>query len=188
MPSAVGSAGATSSDDDRAEPRWLTADEQDAWRALVGVVILLPAALDAQLQRDAGLSHFEYAVMAALSETPGRRRCMSELAELANGSLSRLSHVVKRLERRGWVRRESRPEDGRYTDAILTDAGMDTVRASAPGHVDAVRRLVFDGLSEDQVRQLRDIGRSIHRRLSPHGMMAERGAPPAADSPEAERR
>ncbi|WP_129669781.1 MarR family winged helix-turn-helix transcriptional regulator [Phytoactinopolyspora endophytica] len=155
-------------------PRWLSPDEQDAWRALVGVLILLPASLDAQLQRDSGISHFEYAVMSALSEAPQRTRCMSELADLANGSLSRLSHVVKRLERRGWVRREPRPEDGRYTNAILTGEGWDKVVESAPGHVEAVREMVFDVLSEEEVEQLRRIGQRIHLRLSPHGMMAQR--------------
>jgi hypothetical protein len=88
-------------------PRWLTDDERDAWMPLIGVLIKLPAALDAQLQRDSGLSHFEYMVLSRLSEAPERTLRMSDLAVLANGSLSRLSHVVTRLERRGWVRREA---------------------------------------------------------------------------------
>ena len=103
-----------------AEPQWLTGEERDAWIPLVGMLIKLPAALDAQLQRDASLSHFEYMVLSRLSEAPGHTLRMSDLAILANGSLSRLSHVVTRLERRGWVRRESCPADGRYTNAVLT--------------------------------------------------------------------
>lgn len=143
------------------EPRWLSREEQDAWLPFAGTLFRLPAALDAQLQRDAGLTHFEYLVLATLSETPDRTRRMSELAVFVNGSLSRLSHVVKRLEQRGWVRREPCPEDGRYTNAILTDAGWDKLVATAPGHVDAVRRLVIDVLSTSQLGQLRDIGQRI---------------------------
>jgi DNA-binding MarR family transcriptional regulator len=147
------------------EPRWLTPEEMEAWLALAALVIKLPGALDAQLQRDAGITHFQYLVMANLSEAPGRTRRMSELAELTNGSLSRLSHVVSRLEDRGWVRREPCPENGRYTNAVLTCAGWDKVVATAPGHVDTVRHLVIDALTATQRRQLRDIGRRILARV-----------------------
>src|ERR1700755_1644890 len=115
-----------------AEPTWLSDDERDAWIRLVGVFIKLPAALDAQLQRDAGISHFEYMVLSRLSEASGQTLRMSDLAVLANGSLSRLSHVVTRLERRGWVRREACPGDGRYTNAVLTDEGMARGEALPP--------------------------------------------------------
>jgi DNA-binding MarR family transcriptional regulator len=150
-------------------PRWLTPDERDAWLPLAGLLVKLPAALDAQLQRDAGLSHFEYMVLAWLSEAPGRALRMSDLAGLANGSLSRLSHVVTRLERRGWVRRETSPQDGRYTNAVLTEAGWGKVAATAPGHVSAVRELVVDVLRPEQIGQLRDIARSIMSQVSPDG-------------------
>jgi len=149
------------------EPRWLTEDERDAWIPLVGVLIKLPAALDAQLQRDAGLSHFEYMVLSQLSEAPERTLRMSDLAILANGSLSRLSHVVTRLERRGWVRREACPGDGRYTNAVLTGEGWAKVVATAPGHVAAVRQLVVDALRPEQIGQLRDITQSIMSRVVP---------------------
>jgi DNA-binding MarR family transcriptional regulator len=155
------------------ETRWLTDDEQDAWRALAAMLLKLPAALDAQLQRDSGLSTFEYLVLSGLSEAPDRTLRMSDLAELANGSLSRLSHVVKRLEQRGWVRRELCPEDGRYTNAILTRAGWQQVAAAAPGHVAAVRELVFDALTAAQVRQMRDIGRRVVRRVDPRDRCTE---------------
>jgi DNA-binding MarR family transcriptional regulator len=148
------------------EPHWLTPDQLDGWLALAGVVVRLPAALDNQLQRDAHLSHFEYMVLAQLSEAPGRTLRMSQLAEMANGSLSRLSHVVKRLEQRGWVHREAFPDDGRYTNAVLTDAGWAKVVAAAPGHVDAVRDLVIDALTPAQLAQLRDIGRRILGRIA----------------------
>jgi DNA-binding MarR family transcriptional regulator len=148
-------------------PRWLTTEEMEAWLALAAMFIKLPAALDAQLQRDAGITHFQYLVMANLSEAPERTRRMSELAELANGSLSRLSHVVNRLEERGWVRREPCPENGRYTNAVLTCAGWDKVVATAPGHVATVRHLVIDALTAAQRGQLRDIGRQVLSRVDP---------------------
>jgi DNA-binding MarR family transcriptional regulator len=138
-----------------------------AWLAFAAVMIKLPAALDAQLQRDAGITHFQYLVMANLSEAPGRTRRMSALAELTNGSLSRLSHVMSRLEDRGWVRREPCQENGRFTNAILTESGWEKVVASAPGHVETVRSLVIDGLTPEQQRQLRDIGRDVLGRIDP---------------------
>jgi len=149
------------------EPRWLDDEQKQAWLALIGLVLRLPAALDTQLQRDAGISHFEYQVVAGLSMAPDRTMRMSLLAAFAEGSLSRLSQVVSRLERRGWVRRTPDPVDGRYTLAILTDAGWDTVVAVAPGHVEEVQRLVFDPLTKAQQRQLRDIGRRIMRAIDP---------------------
>jgi len=144
-----------------AEPRWLSADERAAWLSLVGVMVRLPAALDAQLQRDADLSYIEYMVLAMLSEQPDRRLRMSELAAAINSSLSRLSHVAKRLEGQGYIRRESDQADGRYTNALLTDEGWSAVVASAPGHVAAVRSLVFDPLTPDQRSGLRATGERI---------------------------
>ena len=155
--------------DGAVEPRWLDADERAAWLSLAGVVTLLPGALDAQLQRDAGLSHFEYMVLAMLSERPNRTVRMSELAALANGSLSRLSHVARRLEEQGYLVREACTEDRRATNAILTDTGYAKVVATAPGHVEAVRRLVFDALSPEQRGQLQTIGERILGRVNPGG-------------------
>ncbi|WP_449385501.1 MarR family winged helix-turn-helix transcriptional regulator [Cellulomonas soli] len=152
---------------DDAEPRWLTPDEQRAWIALAGTVIWLPAALDAQLQRDAGLSHPEYQVLSWLSMSTERTRRMSELADTANVTLSHLSRIVARLEQRGWVRRTPDPADGRYTLAILTDEGWDKVVASAPGHVAAVREHVFAQLTPDEVAQLERIGTRIVGHLRP---------------------
>src|SRR5215472_12380939 len=145
------------------EPRWLDPDERLIWLALGSVLIRLPGALDSQLQRDAGISHFEYQVLAGLSEAPDRTLRMSVLAILAEGSLSRLSQVVSRLEQRGWVRRTPDPADGRYTLATLTDTGWDKVVQAAPGHVQTVRSLVLDPLTKAQVRQLTDIGARITR-------------------------
>jgi DNA-binding MarR family transcriptional regulator len=149
------------------DPRWLTAQERASWLALAAMLIKLPYALDAQLQRDAGLSHFEYQVLAGLSEAPERSLRMSDLAVLANGSLSRLSHVVNRLEKRGWVRRTPDPADGRFTLAVLTETGWDKVVQTAPGHVEAVRNFVFDALTEEQAKQLNQIGYKIIKAIDP---------------------
>ena len=139
---------------DVAVPRWLTDEQQHTWRRFIEVMIKVPAALEAQLQRDAGLTHMGYIVLVRLSEQPDRRLAMSKLAKAVTASLSRLSHVVARLEGQGWVRRERDPEDGRVQIAVLTDAGFEKIRESAPGHVEAVQQLVFDRLSPAQVRHL----------------------------------
>jgi DNA-binding MarR family transcriptional regulator len=149
------------------EPRWLTEDEMQTWLALVGVLIDLPNALDAQLQRDAGISHAAYVVLAMLSESPSHGRRMSDLARRANQSQSRLSHTVARLEERGWVRRERSSEDGRGNVAVLTDEGWDVVRKLAPGHVDAVREAVFDPLDAEQTRVFGEVLQTILDRLDP---------------------
>jgi len=152
---------------DKQEPPWLDHEEQQAWISLVSLLIRLPAALDAQLQRDAGISHFEYQVMVCLSQSTDRTMRMSVLARLVEGSLPRLSQVVSRLEKRGWVRRAPDPDDGRYTLAILTDQGLAKVTQTAPGHVGEVRRLVFAPLNRPQVRQLRQISRRIVHAIDP---------------------
>src|SRR4051812_47464154 len=130
-------------------------------------MIKLPGAFDAQLQRDSGISYFEYMVLSGLSMSPGRRMRMSDLAQFANGSLSRLSNVVKRLEQRGWISRSPCHENGRYIEATLTADGWAVVRQAAPGHVETVRRYVFDALSANQVAELRDIGRQVAAQVNP---------------------
>ncbi|WP_327106898.1 MarR family winged helix-turn-helix transcriptional regulator [Nonomuraea glycinis] len=129
------------------ETLWLTADEKEAWTGLVSLVLLLPGRLESPLQHEAGLTLFEYLTLSHISEAPERRLRMSELAYLANGSLSRLSNVVKRFEQRGWVERSPDPDDGRYTIAALTDLGFEVVVAAAPTHVRSVRQLVLDPLT-----------------------------------------
>jgi DNA-binding MarR family transcriptional regulator len=151
--------------DNPQEPRWLTEEEEQAWRALVWVMEWLPAAVDEQLQRDCAISHFEYGVMSALSEAPDRTMRISELAALANGSLTRMSRVIDRLHGRGWVCRRPDPSNGRYTLAVLTETGWEKVVASAPGHVAEVRRLVIDGLTKRQIGQLHEIGTRLQRTL-----------------------
>jgi DNA-binding MarR family transcriptional regulator len=153
------------------ETRWLDEDERATWLRLLAVVELLPGVLDAQLRSDARLAHFEYFVLAMLSEVPDRTLRMTSLALRTNATLPRLSHVVRRLEDRGLVERFPCPEDGRATNARLTDPGWDAVVAAAPEHVATVRRHVLDPLTREQVLQLRDIGGALLTRLDPEGRM-----------------
>ena len=155
-------------------PRWLDDGEMETWSALAALVIRLPAALDAQLRRDSGLSHFEYQVMAGLSESSSRTMRMSILAALADGSLSRLSQVIAKLERRGWVTRAPDPSDGRFTLATLTNAGYAQVVDAAPGHVETVRRLVLDPLTKAQQRQLGQISRRVLDAVDPDSPIPRR--------------
>lgn len=152
------------------EPRWLEPDERDAWRHLSSVLLLLPGHLDAALVGD-GLTFFEYSILVVLSGNEDRCRRTSELAFTTQGSLSRLSHATKRLEARGWVRREPCPDDGRVTMVHLTDEGFAVLERAAPRHVESVRRAVFDVLDAEQVAQLGAIGAAIHGALRP-GMPA----------------
>ena len=151
------------------EPRWLSEDDRETWVTFARMLIWLPTALDNQLQHDSDLSHFEYGILAALSEADEATLRMSELAIYANGSLSRLSRAVARLERRDWVTRTPDPADGRYTLAILTDKGRAVIVEAAPGHVDAVNRLVLDPLTAAQARQLRTIADRILNAIDAEG-------------------
>jgi DNA-binding MarR family transcriptional regulator len=160
---------------------WLDDEQQHTWRAWLTVAELLPRALDAQMQRDAGLSHAAYIVLAMLSESPDRRRRMSDLARRANQSQSRLSHTVARLEDRGWVRRERAADDGRGQFAVLTDDGEDVVRSVAPGHVDAVRTAMFDPLTPEQVRVLGEAMHAVVERLDPDRSLRVDFDPPAGE-------
>jgi DNA-binding MarR family transcriptional regulator len=145
--------------------KWLTAAEVDSWLSVVRMMTWLPWSIDQQLRRDSNLGMVEYQVMARLSQRPARTLRMSELADLANSSLSRLSHLVKRLEDRGFVRREPDPADGRFTNAILTDLGFQTLAEAAPGHVAHVRSLVIDVISPEQLRRLGLVADRITSRI-----------------------
>ncbi|MFE2409040.1 MarR family winged helix-turn-helix transcriptional regulator [Kitasatospora sp. NPDC057904] len=147
---------------------WLSPAELDSWLSVVRLMTRLPWAIDAQLQRDADLSMVEYMTLAMLSEAPEWTLRMSVLAENTSTSLSRLSHLVKRLEGRGYVRREADPADGRFTNAILLPAGMAKLETAAPAHVAFVRRLVVDNLSGERLRRLgQDAERILQRIDSP---------------------
>ena len=150
-----------------AEPRWLSAEEQETWRAFLAAVRLLTAELDRELQRDAGMPHAYYEILVALSEAPDRTVRMSELAALCQSSRSRLSHAVARLEEEGLVERRACPTDRRGALAVLTDKGFGALEAAAPGHVDAVRRHLFDQLTPEQVQQLGRISAAVRDALAP---------------------
>jgi len=156
-------AGSEREDPDETGVEWLTADELDSWLSVVRLMTWLPWSIDQQLQRDSKLGMVEYQVLAMLSESPGRTKRMSSLAEVTNASLSRLSRVVTRLEERGLVHREPDPTDGRFTNAILTEDGFRALAEAAPGHLAHVRSLVIDVLSPEQLRRL---GRDADRILS----------------------
>lgn len=141
--------------------RWLNERERDAWLSYLFASMLVPSALDKELQRAARISFFDYSVLAHLSEKRDRTRTMSDLAACTSSSLSRLSHVVTKLERRGWVERSASAEDGRVTEARLTDAGLGELSRLAPEHVTQVRSLIFDALDEQDVRDLDRISRKI---------------------------
>lgn len=145
--------------------RWLTPDEQRAWRSYVSAAALLEDALDRQLQQEAGLPHLYYSILATLSEAPERRLRMTVLAESLKITRSRLTYAVARLEKDGSVRREGCPTDKRGCLAILTGEGMELVERTAPGHVETVRSAVFDHLSPEQVRQLGEICGGIARAI-----------------------
>jgi DNA-binding MarR family transcriptional regulator len=162
MPDGTGPRSTTAS---ARKARWLSDDEQAAWRAVATFMTKLRWALECQLERDADLSFIEYHTLARLSEDPDHTLRMSELAEVTNASLSRLSHLVKRLESRGLVRREPDAGDGRFTKAILTDAGYAKLVASAPAHVNTVRALVIDALSPAELRQLRKASERVLTRI-----------------------
>jgi DNA-binding MarR family transcriptional regulator len=157
--------------------RWLNREQQQAWLRLIALVELLPGVLDSQLRRDAGLSHFEYFVLAMLSESPARTLRMTELAARTNATLPRLSHVITRLETRSLVERFPCPEDGRATNARLTETGWAKLVDTAPGHVATVRELVIDTLTREQTAQLAEIAGAVLERIDPDGVMFPRDAP-----------
>ncbi|MGL6236909.1 MAG: MarR family winged helix-turn-helix transcriptional regulator [Segniliparus sp.] len=150
---------------DEQPPRWLSPADLEAWLAVVALVMRLPGVLDSQLTRDSGLSHLEYSVLAMLSENEEHTRRLSELAMITNSSLSRLSHLISRIEERGLVRREADPHDGRYTNAVLTDEGYELLKTSAPGHVERVRSAVLDAVGPEEFHHFGRTAARIVKRL-----------------------
>ncbi|MEU3952978.1 MarR family transcriptional regulator [Streptomyces achromogenes] len=148
--------------------RWLTPEEQRAWRAYIAASRLLEDAIDRQLQQEGGMPHLFYSVLATLSDAPGRRLRMTDLAEALKITRSRLTYVVTRLERDGLVRRENCVADKRASLAVLTDEGTAVLERTAPGHVETVRSLLFDRLTAEQVGQLEEICTGIA-----HGLQGE---------------
>ena len=153
-----------------AETRWLTPEEQRAWRAYLGATRLFFEAIERELQRDAGMPHAYYEILVRLSEAPGRTARMSELADRSLASRSRISHAIARLEELGWVERCAVADDRRGQQARLTDAGFAVLERAAPGHVEGVRTHLFDQLTPEQVGQLRAISEAVVAHLSPDGL------------------
>ncbi|MFA1537638.1 MarR family winged helix-turn-helix transcriptional regulator [Actinomadura monticuli] len=149
------------------ETRWLDDEEQETWRAFLWTSRLLNEALDRQLQRDSGMPHAYYMILAMLSEAPGRALTMTALAEIVHSSPSRLSHAVNRLEEAGWVSRCKHEHDRRTTIARLTDAGFAALAEAAPGHVAEVRRHLFDPLTRDQMLEFRATLHALLASLDP---------------------
>jgi DNA-binding MarR family transcriptional regulator len=141
-------------DDDEPKVEWLTDSEVESWLSVVRLMTWLPWSIDQQLRRDSNLGIVEYQVLAMLSKSPDWTMRMSSLAVVTNASMSRLSHLFTRLEARGLVRREPDPSDGRFTNAIMTDEGFETLAGAAPAHVAHVRSIVIDAISPEQLRRL----------------------------------
>jgi len=155
------------------EARWLDPDEQKAWRAFLSAFRLLGQQLDRELQRDADIPLAYYVILVSLSEAPGREALLGELARLSGASPSRLSHALVRLEEQGWVSRRACPTDKRKSFATLTEAGFAKLVAAAPGHVEAVRRHLFDVLTTEQVHQLYEIGVAIRGSAGSTGVIID---------------
>ena len=158
------------------EDYWLDADQQQTWRRLVALMLTLPAALESDLQRTAGLTMFEYLVLANLSEADDATLRMTELAYRASSSLSRLSHVVSRLAKRGWVLKQSCTNDGRVSEVVLTEAGRAMVVRAAPDHARRVQELVIEPLTQRQLKALGDSAAAVVERI------AQRNGAPTARS------
>lgn len=157
----VGSAGV--------EPRWLSSDEQEVWRSYLSMVNAVRKATARQLAEDAEMPVTYYEILVHLSEATDRTLRMSALAAATEGTQSQLSHAVNRLEERGWVRRQRCLDDGRGWFAVLTEEGFEALQAAAPGHVECVRSVLFDPLTQQQQAQLLQIARSVADRAEAAG-------------------
>lgn len=158
------------------DTRWLEDEEVRAWLLLAGLMESLPAVVNTQLKSSVGINHFEYMLLAGLSESPGRSLPMSQLATFAAGSLSRVSHALTRLESRGWVQRSARQGAGGQTSVTLTDEGMSTVEKAAPGHVELVRELLVDQLGSKRAIELGELAQVVLARVDPglHALLTHR--------------
>lgn len=148
------------------EPRWLTHEEQIAWRAYLRGSRLLERALDEDVRADCQFT--EYELISMLSEAPGQRMRMSHLADDIVQSRSRVTHTARRLEDRGWVRRERCSEDGRGVEIMLTDQGRAAIAELAPRHLESVREHLVDALTHDQLMALGEAMAAIRDRLCPN--------------------
>lgn len=153
---------------------WLSADQQRAWRHWIALGTALPAVLNRQLQDDSGLSLSDYDVLVALSETPGGRLRVSDLAEALHWERSRLSHHVRRMAGRNLVDREECEDDGRGSWVVVTGHGRDAIGRAAPGHAALVKDLVFDDLTTEELAVLEKVLDGVRVRV---GDLSRPGAP-----------
>jgi DNA-binding MarR family transcriptional regulator len=163
--------------------RWLTAEEQRAWRAYRRMVLLADSAIARDLSRDSGLSMPDYLVLSTLSESEGQRRRLTELAARMQWSPSRLSHHVSRMQQRGLVERADCVDDLRGAVILLTDAGWKAIEAAAPHHVGSVRRHLIDQLSAEDLDALTRIGEKVARAFGEQYIDAPDGRRAPAPSP-----
>lgn len=154
-----------SQDNAIAEPRWLDAREQGAWRAYLDMNARLNARLNREMQDECGMSIADFSVLVQLSEHEGSRMRVLELARALRWEKSRLSHQLTRMGQRGLIERSNCTEDRRGAFVVLTDAGRQAVEAAAPRHVESVRRYLFDGLTPEQVDALAAISGGVIARL-----------------------
>jgi DNA-binding MarR family transcriptional regulator len=150
--------------------RWLTEEELASWLPLAGVMLRLGPTLDSQLQRDSDLTHFDYLCLAMLSEESDWTTTMSALAARVNSSLSRLSHVITKLEKRGWVERSPSETSGRVKMVTMTDKGYAVLVEAAPSHVEFVHSLIYEGLTDEDIANLRRLMTHILKRIEESGL------------------
>ncbi len=143
------------------EPRWLSSDQEAAWRSYRRMRALLDLQISRDLAADSGLSDADYDVLSNLSEVEDRRWRLKDLARKMLWTTSRLSHHISRMEQRGLVEREQAPGDGRGTVVVLTDEGWNVLVDAAPHHVESVRHHFIDLLTDEQIRTLRNIADTV---------------------------
>ena len=146
--------------------RWLTEEEQRAWRGLLRMTSQLNARMNRQLLQDYGISLADYEVLVALSEAPAGRLRVFEVADTLSWEQSRVSHQLARMQRRGLITREDCASDARGAFAVLTEAGRAAIEQAAQAHVETVRQLVFDGLTQDQLTTLTEVTSRVLDRLA----------------------
>ncbi|MFE6520791.1 MarR family winged helix-turn-helix transcriptional regulator [Streptomyces sp. NPDC057794] len=147
------------------EARWLTAEEQRAWRGFIRLQERLVGRLGRLLQSEFHVSPADFAVLVHLTDTPDGRRRQLDLARALEWEKSRMSHHIARMARRGTVAREECPEDGRGAFVVITDAGRAAIEAAAPRHVAAVRELFMDHVTPAELRVLAEISERVLARL-----------------------
>jgi DNA-binding MarR family transcriptional regulator len=151
------------------KPEWLERNELENWLSLVTLMNLLSTSLDAQLNKDSGISHFDYMILSLLGQNDDRTMRLSEIAHRTAGSISRVSHAITKLEKQNWVERRPCPQDARATNAYLTREGFAAWLASAPKHLELVKSLMFDSLSAQERETLKVLAQKLSAKLDPTG-------------------